>query len=211
MASDQGQAGAGGTTQQVKEKGQEMVSQAQQQVQEKAQVVRGKAGDRLREQVNQRSTQVGEQTQSLAGTVRQTAEQLRNDGKDGQAGVAEQAADRVERVGTYLRDSDADTILSNVEDFARRRPWLVGGAGALLGFLASRFLKASSGKRYESREPRYGAEYGTYEGTYPAATYAGGTRPDVPSRPVGATDFDESGTPYVTGTSVVDETDRGAL
>ncbi len=202
MTPNQGQSGVSGTAQQAKEKGQEMVSQAQQQVQEKAQVVKGQAGGRLREQVDQRSTQLGEQTQSLAGTVRQTADQLRNQGSDRQAQVAEQAAARVEQVGGYLRDSDADKILGDVEDFARRRPWLVGGAGALLGFIASRFLKASSSQRYESRQPSYATStYGRYEGTYP----------DLPSAPVGTAYVDEAGAPYVTGAGVVEGTDRGVL
>ncbi len=201
MTPDQGQGGVSGAAQQAKEKGQEMASQAQQQVQEKAQVVKSQAGGRLREQVDQRSTQLGEQTQSLAGTVRQTAEQLRNQGNDRHAQVAEQAADRVERMGSYLRDSDGDKILGDVEDFARRRPWVVGGAGALLGFIASRFLKASSGQRYESRQPSYATStYGTYEGTYP----------DLPSAPVGTAYVDETGSPYVSGAGVVEGTDRGA-
>jgi hypothetical protein len=201
MTPDQGQSGVSGAAQQAKEKGQEMASQAQQQVQEKAQVVKSEAGGRLREQVDQRSTQLGEQTQSLAGTVRQTAEQLRNQGNDRHAQVAEQAADRVERMGSYLRDSDGDKILGDVEDFARRRPWVVGGAGALLGFIASRFLKASSGQRYESRQPSYATStYGTYEGTYP----------DLPSAPIGTAYVDETGSPYVSGAGVVEGTDRGA-
>ena len=164
------QEGEGGTVQQAKGKGQEMVSQAQQQVQEKAQAVKGEAGGRLREQVDQRSTQAGEQAQSFAGTIRKTAEQLRGEGSEGQARFAEQAAERVERVGGYLRDSDSDRIFSDVEGFARGRPWLVGGAAALLGFLASRFLKASGERRYEQRsqsgeyyrrpyEPVYGDAY----------------------------------------------------
>ncbi len=192
---------ARGAAQQVSGQTKEKTQQVAGQVQEKTQQVKGQAGSRLREQVDQRSTQLGEQTQSLAGTVRQTAEQLRNQGNDRHAQVAEQAADRVERMGSYLRDSDGDKILGDVEDFARRRPWVVGGAGALLGFIASRFLKASSGQRYESRQPSYATStYGTYEGTYP----------DLPSAPVGTAYVDETGSPYVSGAGVVEGTDRGA-
>ena len=45
---------------------------------------------------------------------------------------------------------------------ARRRPWLVGGIATAAGFVASRFLMASSERRYESRsqhaaQPRLGS------------------------------------------------------
>ena len=54
-------------------------------------------------------------------------------------------------VSRYLTDSDADRILGDVEDFGRRQPWAVIGGGVVLGLLASRFLKASSTRRYEER------------------------------------------------------------
>jgi hypothetical protein len=132
----------GSTASQVKE-------QATQQVKEQAQEAKGQAKDRLRDQVDQRSTQAGERAASTASDVRSVAEQLRRQGKDRPAKVAEQAADRIERVGGYLKESDADRILGDVEDFGRRKPWAVALAGLALGFAASRFLKASSGQRYE--------------------------------------------------------------
>jgi hypothetical protein len=138
----------GSTTEQVKD-----------QVREKAQVAQDKAGgalgqarSRLRDQVDQRSTQAGDQIHSTAQDVRNVAEQLRNQGKDGPARVAEQVADRAESFGTYLRDADGERLLRDVEDFARRQPMLVAAAGLALGFAASRFLKASSSRRYESSD-----------------------------------------------------------
>jgi len=77
--------------------------------------------------------------------------QLREQGKDQPAKLAEQAADRAERVSRYLTDSDADRILGDVEDFGRRQPWAVIAGGLALGLVASRFLKASSSRRYEER------------------------------------------------------------
>jgi hypothetical protein len=105
----------------------------------------------MRRQVDQRSTQAGEQASVVADTLRQTATQLRTDG-DGQkvryAQVADQAADRLERAGRYLTDADADELLGRVEDVARRQPWLIAGAGLLLGIAAARVMKASSTERY---------------------------------------------------------------
>ena len=53
-------------------------------------------------------------------------------------------------MGDYLKGASGDRILRDVEDFARRQPMLVAAAGLALGFAASRFLKASSSRRYES-------------------------------------------------------------
>lgn len=63
--------------------------------------------------------------------------------KDGPAKLAEQAADRAEKFGHWLTHSDADKILSDIEDFARKQPMAV----VFGGFAASRFLKASSEER----------------------------------------------------------------
>jgi hypothetical protein len=135
------------TTEQAKEKAGEVKDQ----VQEKAQEAKGQARDRLRTQVDERSTQYGEQVRTHAGDLRSVGEQLREQGKDGPARMADQAAEHVERAGTWLADSDADRILGDVEDFARRNPWAVVAGGLALGFAASRFLKASSRDRYQSR------------------------------------------------------------
>jgi hypothetical protein len=132
----------------------EQVKQQAGQVKEQAQKAGGQAKDKLREQVDQRSTQAGERVGATAHDVRSVAEELRRQGKDQPAKLAEQAADRVERVGGYLKESDADRILRDVEDFGRSKPWAIALGGLVLGFAASRFLKASSAQRYqESRLP----------------------------------------------------------
>jgi hypothetical protein len=140
-----------GVAEQAREKSAELVSQAQQQVQEKAQQAKSKAGGRLREQIDRRSTEAGEQVQSFAEAMRRTSQQLREDGNDGPARYAEQAASYVERVGTYFKDKTADAILSDAEGLARRRPWVIAGASAVVGLVASRFLKASGERRHEQR------------------------------------------------------------
>jgi hypothetical protein len=108
----------------------------------------------VRRQVDQRSTQAGEQVSAVAETLRRTASQLRSDGDTQQvryAQVADQAADRLERTGRYLTDADADELLGRVEDVARQQPWLIAGAGLLVGIAAARFMKASSTERYYQR------------------------------------------------------------
>lgn len=129
----------------------DQVQDAKDQAQEKAQEAKAKASDQVRTQVAQRSTQAGEQIGQQASDIRAVGDQLREQGKDGPAKLADQAADRAEQVGSYLRDKDADTILHDVEDFARKQPMAVIAGGLALGFAASRFLRASSSERYTGR------------------------------------------------------------
>src|SRR4051794_6728495 len=124
--------GPNSTTEQAKEKAQEGAQQAKRTV---------------RDQVDQRSTQVGERVGSTAGDIRSVSEELRRQGKDQPAQLAERAAERADSLGDYLKRSDGDTILRDVEDFGRRQPWTVIAGGLALGFAASRFLKASSERR----------------------------------------------------------------
>jgi hypothetical protein len=136
-----------GTGDQVKDKATEVAGQAQ----EKAQQAAGQAREQVRTQIDQRSTDAGEKVRTQGSDLRAVGDQLREQGKDGPAKLADQAADHVERAGRWLSESDADKILHDVEDVARRNPWAIATGGVALGFAASRFLKASSSERYQAR------------------------------------------------------------
>jgi hypothetical protein len=141
------QAGGASATDQARDKAQQAAGQAKEQAQQAA----GQAKGALRTQVDQRSTEAGQKVGGFASDVRSVSEQLRQQGKDQPAKLADQAADRAERLSSYLTQSNADRILNDVEDFGRRQPWAVIGAGVALGLVASRFLKASSTRRYDER------------------------------------------------------------
>ena len=170
-----------GATAQAQEKAQEVAGQAKEQAQQAA----GQAKEQVRSQVDQRSTQAGEQVSQQAGDIRTIAQQLREQGKHGPAKVADQAADRAERVGSYLQQSDADRILGDIEDVARRRPWAVVAGGVALGFAASRFLKASQGDRYRSTQQQRAS-----------TTYGAASTPSTPATPaLGGTGAAPNGAP----------------
>jgi hypothetical protein len=143
-----------GQVQDVKDQAREKAGEAAEQAKQTAQGYAEQAQDRIREQVDQRTTQAGERVGSTAQDIRSVGEALRDQGKEGPAKLADQAADRVEQAGGYLRNSDGDRILDDVENFGRRRPWAVLAGGVLAGIAAARFLKASSRERYSSRELR---------------------------------------------------------
>mgnify|MGYP001275686842 CR=1 FL=1 len=167
-------------------------SSTTEQAKEKVQEAKGQAAGRVRQQVDQRSTLAGEQVNSTASDIRSVADQLREQGKDQPAKLAEQAAERAERLGDYLQRADGDTILGDLEDFGRRQPWAVIAGGVALGFAASRFLKASSTRRSEARASINGAPVSRNGAAYPPGTSTG-----VP--PVGGT-----GQPPRGGTVVTD-------
>src|SRR5919202_870901 len=106
------------------------------------------ARGRVRDQVDQRSTEAGEQATSVAQAIRQSAQQLREQGKDSAAKPLDQAAQQVEKAGSWLTNSSGDQILHDVEDFGRSKPLVVLAGGAVVGFALSRLLKASSTQRY---------------------------------------------------------------
>jgi ElaB/YqjD/DUF883 family membrane-anchored ribosome-binding protein len=137
---------SGSTTDGAKER----LEEGAQQVQEKASEAKAKTRERLQEQIDTRSTDAGRQMTSTAAALRQTAQQLRAKQDGGQqAQVLEQIADRVDRFGRYLTETNGNRLLNDVERIARNRPWLVAGGGTVLGFLAARFTKASSSRRFE--------------------------------------------------------------
>jgi ElaB/YqjD/DUF883 family membrane-anchored ribosome-binding protein len=148
------------TTEQVKDQARDKAQVAK----DKARGALGQARGQFRDQVDQRSTQAGERLTGTAADARSIAEELHRQGKDTPARMVEQVAGQAERLGDYLKGASGDHIMRDVEDFARSRPWLVAAGGLVLGFAGSRFLKASSGRRYRS----YGTDrFATYTGGYP--------------------------------------------
>jgi ElaB/YqjD/DUF883 family membrane-anchored ribosome-binding protein len=131
-------------------KAQETVTQVKDQVQEKAEEVKEQASGRVHEQLDVRSTQLGEQVTSVAEALRKAAQHLETEGNDPGAKAANQAADQVERLGGYLTSSSSDRFLGDLERLGRERPWVSGALGAAMGFVGARFLKASSERRYDT-------------------------------------------------------------
>jgi ElaB/YqjD/DUF883 family membrane-anchored ribosome-binding protein len=153
----------------TQEKAREVAGQAQ----DKAREAAGQARGRMSQEVDRRSTQAGEQVTSNASDARSVAEELKKQGKETPARYVEQAADRAERLGGYLQENDGDRILRDAEDFARRNPWAVAAGGLVLGFVASRMLKASSDERYRSSLP---ADQSGSNGVAPGEPLGHGTR-----------------------------------
>lgn len=110
----------------------------------------------LTKQLDERSTQIGERVGATADDLRRIGTELQSStGVGGAAALANRGADYIERIGTYLRESNGDELIADLEDFARERPWAIAGAAVVAGLAASRFVKSSSIRRYRS----YGTTY----------------------------------------------------
>jgi hypothetical protein len=144
---EEGTAGAQGAKEQVqqaaapaKEKAQEVAGQAK----EHAQAAADQAKRQAAAQVDERSTQVGQQLGGQGEALDGVAGALREQGKDGQAQVAEKAAEKVKQAGEYLEQADGEKLVETVANVARENPAAAAAVGAAAGFAAGRVIKASS-------------------------------------------------------------------
>jgi ElaB/YqjD/DUF883 family membrane-anchored ribosome-binding protein len=145
------QAGSGG----LSEKAQEVAAEAKEQAREKADEVKARASDRVRGQLDTRSTEVADQMTAFVQALHKAGDHLQGQGNMSGSKAAHRLGDQVERLADYLRGSGSDRFLGDIESFARRRPWAAGGIGVAAGFMAARFMKASSESRYSSVQASY--------------------------------------------------------
>jgi hypothetical protein len=171
-----------GLTDQASEKAQDAVSAAQ----EKASELREQGSARLRDQFDHRSNEAGSQMRSLAEALRRGGNDLNGEGAGNASQLTGQAAERIERLGSYLEQKSGDELMRDVETFARRRPWMLAGLGMLAGVAAARFMKASSEQRYgdyrRTNEQQWPTRHDVYgRGELHSGGYAEGVGSDGPS------------------------------
>ena len=125
-------------------------------------------------------TQVGDTIDQVARAVRNTGEQLRSD-QPQLAGLADTAAEQAEQAAQFLRQNDARDVLDEVQDFARRQPAVIVGAGLALGLLVGRAIKSAGpsgpsryqGARRHSGNGRAANGRSGYDAGYGAGTEFG--------------------------------------
>ncbi len=150
----------------------------------------------LGKQVDDKTTEIGQQIGSVAQELRSMGDQLKQSPIAGPvAGYVDQGVGYVERLGQYLQDADSDRLIGDLEGFARQQPWAVAAGALVLGFAASRFLKTSSSRRYRSGS--YDAASGTYGGgTGRGYGISSGTAYGSPGTGYGTTGTGYGGTSY---------------
>jgi hypothetical protein len=127
------------------------------------------AADKARElatsQLSSQKDRAAEMVTSLARSLRQTGEGLEQSSPPVPVQrYIEQAADRLEQLGSFINEREVTEIVAEVEGFARRQPAVFLGAAFAAGLMASRFLKSSSGGSPSgSVAPGWGSDYGPLE------------------------------------------------
>ena len=152
----------GQAAEQAKEQAKEQSQQLAQQARQQASNLASRGTEQAKSQLANQKHNASQRLTPVQAALRETAQQLRNQGQGQVGDYAEKAADQVERFSTYLRQTEVDEIMEEVRGFARRRPGLFLGSAAAVGFFATRFMKSSS-------EEAYSGGYG-YSTTTPTAT-----------------------------------------
>jgi hypothetical protein len=134
---------------------QDVAGQAKEQAQQKAEEVKARASGRLRGQLDTRSNEMAEQITPFAQALHKAGDHLASQENFSGSKLAHRAGDQVEELAGYLRNSGSDRFLGDVEGFGRQRPWAAGGIGVVAGFMAARFLKASSESRYSATQQSF--------------------------------------------------------
>ncbi|HEU4829019.1 MAG TPA: hypothetical protein VFT04_07475 [Gemmatimonadales bacterium] len=151
------QAGASTTDESttVRDKANEVKHKISEQARNRMQEAREKAGSAI----DERKSELAGSMTSVAGAVRRSTDQLREDGHDRIAGYAESLAQQFDRAAGYLRDTDPRALRDDLEGIARRQPALLIGAAFAIGIFAARFLRSSD---RETAIQRYdGGGYGS--------------------------------------------------
>ena len=120
-----------------------MVDQARDTVRHLAWEAQEHATDRVRGGVDQGKARVAGTLGSVARTLRQSTQQLRAEDETGASQYIERAADQMDRLATYLQNTNVGEMVDQVEDVARRQPVLFLGGAFVLGLAGARFLKSS--------------------------------------------------------------------
>ncbi len=94
---------------------------------------------------------------SIASALQETCSRLESE-QPSTARLLGQGAEAMERIAENLQRKDADALLHQFEDLARRQPALMLGGAVAAGFLLTRMLKSTphrSESEYGSRKPLF--------------------------------------------------------
>jgi hypothetical protein len=107
------------------------------------------AADRLRVELDARSSRAAVELKALAVAMRASSASLRAQGHDGEAEVVDDVAGRTDRLAAHLASADTDDLLEDgkrlakqAAAFAREEPLLVIAGAFTLGLLVPRVLEA---------------------------------------------------------------------
>lgn len=122
-----------------------LATEAVSQAREAGRELTDRARERMFGELERGSAAAGTRVHAAADDVRDMAAHLHSRERDGTARVADEIADRLERVSAYLSDTQSDQILNDARDFARRRPAVVAAGAAVAGIVVGRLARMTVG------------------------------------------------------------------
>jgi len=94
--------------------------------------------------LDRQKSAAGEELHSVADVMRGAARKFEEQQEGGVAEYVDKAADYVDRVSSTLRERNVEDLMGEVEEQLRRKPAVVLGAAAVVGFALGRFLRAGT-------------------------------------------------------------------
>jgi len=168
--------GSGGAKEQLSQAVDALTAQAApvlDQAQDKAGQVLDQAREQATSQLEVQKERLVDGLDAVVHAAQQTGKQLREQGQDGVANYAEQAAQQAQRLSGYLREHEVEDLIVEAESFARRQPQLFLVGGLTLGLIAARFFKSSARHHNGNGQPNSGAmmaRSGAYGGNFSPAS-----------------------------------------
>jgi len=95
--------------------------------------------DRGKQEVAQRLRRVGSSLQSMSSDLSQDDRQVSQ--------YAEKLRTRIDSAADYVESATLDNVVSDIEQFARRKPSVFLGGAFIAGLAAARFLKSGRGNQ----------------------------------------------------------------
>ncbi len=119
------------------------------------------AADRLRAEVDVRSSRIAVELKALGVAMRASGASLREQGHDSQADLVDDLGGRADRLAARLATADTDDLVDDAKRiaqqaavFARKEPALVIAGAFTLGLLVPKLLEAVSDR--SERDPEQG-------------------------------------------------------
>lgn len=122
----------------------ELTGKTQKQAANAARAARGM----IASQIDVRRNIAGSMLARHAGNLHRMSDSLSVQGQDATARFVDAAASRLSNASNYMRATDGDRMIDDLESFGRRNALLTGAIGFIGGLAAARLLKASTKKRY---------------------------------------------------------------
>jgi ElaB/YqjD/DUF883 family membrane-anchored ribosome-binding protein len=109
-----------------------------------AEKLKAQAADRARQAAERGRTRVTSTLGAVALSARESAGKLEAQQNPEAARLALRAADTIDRAVTRVEQKDLDELVADVSEFVRRSPATAMAAATAIGFVLTRFLKASA-------------------------------------------------------------------